>query len=199
MEMAKEVRRSVARDSVISLGLYALPVVLMLASFWWTGQRPWLAGPAKSVLDGATGSWLSFLRPVLTNLSTWGLPALTLGVGVAEFFLGLYDKRWTRNEKLLDVVCFVGSKVLIRPGVVYFTLRLLPVLFAGEKGVFSWVPFWWGFFIIAVADDLTQYWYHRLHHQVPWLWRFHRTHHSAPYMGMSMAGRQNIIDRKSVV
>jgi hypothetical protein len=64
---------------------------------------------------------------------------------------------------------------------------------ADAKDIFGWVPFWWAFLIIAVADDLTQYWYHRLHHQVPWLWRFHRTHHSAPYMGMAMAGRQNII------
>src|SRR6185437_15770940 len=52
---------------------------------------------------------------------------------------------------------------------------------------------WWGCAIIAVADDLTQYWYHRLHHQVPFLWRFHRTHHSAPYMGMAMASRQNLL------
>ena len=185
MEMAKEVRRSVARDGLISLGLYVLPVGLMLLVFALTGQRPWLEGPRVPVL--------TFLGPVLRNLSSWGLPVLTLGVGVAEFFLGLYDKRWTRNERLLDAVCFVGSKVLIRPAVVYFTLRALPVLFPGQQGVFAWVPFWWGFFIIAVADDLTQYWYHRLHHQVPWLWRFHRTHHSAPYMGMSMAGRQNII------
>ena len=57
--------------------------------------------------------------------------------------------------------------------------------------MFGWVPFWWEFFIICVADDLTQYWYHRLHHHIPWLWRFHRTHHSAAYMGMSMASRQN--------
>ena len=47
--------------------------------------------------------------------------------------------------------------------------------------------------IIAIADDLTQYWYHRLHHQLPWLWRFHRIHHSAPYMGMAMASRQNLL------
>jgi len=185
MKMSVTVRRSIGCDGLISLGLYILPVGLMVASFWWTGQRPWLEGPAKPVL--------TFLGPFLRNLSSWGLPLLTLVVGVAEFFLGLYDRRWTRNEKLLDAVCFVASKLVIRPLVVYFTLAALPVLFPGQKGVFAWVPFWWGFFIIAVADDLTQYWYHRLHHQVPWLWRFHRTHHSAPYMGMSMAGRQNII------
>ena len=45
--------------------------------------------------------------------------------------------------------------------------------------------------MLCVADDLTHYWYHRLHHEIPWLWRFHCTHHSAPYMGMSMASRQN--------
>src|SRR6202035_1828819 len=45
--------------------------------------------------------------------------------------------------------------------------------------------------MLGVADDLTHYWYHRLHHEIPWLWRFHCTHHSAPYMGMSMASRQN--------
>jgi sterol desaturase/sphingolipid hydroxylase (fatty acid hydroxylase superfamily) len=199
MEMEKRARGALAgdrslnlgRDGLMSLGLYVLPVGLMLLSFWWTGQRPWLEGPAPSVLSGTAA--LGFLRPVLINLTRWGLPALTLGVGVAEFLLGLYDKRWTRNEKILDAVCFAGSKLFIRPLVVYFTLRALPLLFPGQKGLFGWVPFWWGFFIIAVADDLTQYWYHRLHHQVRWLWRFHRTHHSAPYMGMSMAGRQNII------
>lgn len=167
------------------MGLYLLPLVLLLATCWITGAHPWEHGPAKPVL--------TFLGVFLTNLSTWGLPVLTLALGVVEFFFGLYDRRWTWNEKILDAVCFVAAKVVIRPLMVYFTLLALPRLFPGQKGVFSWVPFWWGFFIIAVADDLTQYWYHRLHHQVPFMWRFHRTHHSAQYMGMSMAGRQNII------
>ncbi len=185
MRLSRETARSIFRDSLISVGLYVLPVVGLLLTCYFTGQRPWLQGPAKPVL--------TFLGPFLKNLTSWGLPALTLAVGVVEFFLGLYDKRWSRNERILDIVCFVASRLVIRPLVVWFTLWALPLLFPGQKGVFSWVPFWWGFFIIAVADDLTQYWYHRLHHQVPWLWRFHRTHHSAPYMGMAMAGRQNII------
>ena len=108
--LSPEAARSITRDAAISVLLYATPVLLLLATCAITGQRPWLAGPAPHVL--------TFLGPFLTNLSTWGLPALTLAVGVAEFFLGLYDKRWTKNEKLLDLVCFVGSKVLIRPAVV---------------------------------------------------------------------------------
>ena len=41
-----------------------------------------------------------------------------------------------------------------------------PTLLPDAKNIFAWVPFWWGFAIIAVGDDLTQYWYHRLHHQL---------------------------------
>ncbi len=136
---------------------------------------------------------IKIVESVFQNLNTWGLSALMVVIGIAEVLLGLYDKRWNRNERVLDLVCFIGPKVVIRPAIVYFTLKLLPVILPGIQNVFAWVPFWWAFFIIAVADDLTQYWYHRLHHQVPFLWRFHRTHHSAPYMGMSMASRQNII------
>jgi Fatty acid hydroxylase superfamily len=72
-------------------------------------------------------------------------------------------------------------------------LKFLPWMLPRWKNAFGWVPFLWGCLITAVADDLTQYWYHRLHHEVPWLWHFHRTHHSASYMGMAMASRQNLI------
>ena len=136
---------------------------------------------------------IKIIESVFQNLNTWGLPVLILVVGVFEFTFGLYDKKWTRNELALDITCFVIPRIVLQPLVVYFSLKMLPVVLPGLKGGFTWVPFWWAFFIIAVADDLTQYWYHRLHHQVPFLWRFHRTHHSAPYMGMSMASRQNVI------
>jgi len=185
MKIKKEIARSIVRDSVLSVLLYALPVVLMLGWFYWSGERPWLVRSPAHVLG--------FLGPVFKNLSSWGLPLLMVIVGVVEWGLGLYRGGWTRNERVLDLVCFAIPKIVVRPAVVYFSLRWLPLLLPSSAGVFAWVPFWWGFFIIAVADDLTQYWYHRLHHQVPFLWRFHRTHHSAPYMGMAMASRQNVI------
>lgn len=179
-------RKKLIRDAAISAGLYLLPVALMFAYFYLTGAKPWTGSHEPTLRVG-------FLTPVFEHLSSWGLPAIMIAVGIAEFALGLYDRHWSRNERWLDIVCFVVPKVVIRPAVVYFTLLVLPALLPGLKNSFSWVPFFWAFLIIAVADDLTQYWYHRLHHQVPWLWRFHRTHHSAPYMGMAMASRQNII------
>jgi sterol desaturase/sphingolipid hydroxylase (fatty acid hydroxylase superfamily) len=142
-------------------------------------------GGRSRTTRGGPWSWLRFDR--------YGLVIFTLALGIVEFALGLYDEHWTKNECILDISCFVLPKIVVGPSVAYFSLKILPLLMPNLRGVFSWVPFLWGCFIIAVSDDLTQYWYHRLHHEIPWLWRFHRTHHSASYMGMAMASRQNLL------
>jgi len=181
--------RKIRRDALISLLLYALPVALMFLVFYISGSRPW-EHTGNAALPFKAPNWL---ESIFKNLNTWGLPLIMVVLGVVEFGVGLYENKWTKNERILDIVCFIAPKLLVRPVIAYFGLKFLPILLPGGKNVFAWIPFWWGCLIIAVADDLTQYWYHRLHHQLPWLWRFHRTHHSAPYMGMAMASRQNII------
>lgn len=185
--------KPIAKNAGISILLYTLPILLMIGVFYLSGQQPWLEAPQTLTLDIAnTDSWLGYITSAFDHIQTWGLAAIVLVLGVAEFSLGLYEEKWTKNERILDVVCYVLPKIIIAPVVAYFSLKFLPVAFPGLLNSFSWIPFWWGFLIIAVADDLTQYWYHRLHHQLPLLWRFHRTHHSAPYMGMAMNSRQNI-------
>jgi sterol desaturase/sphingolipid hydroxylase (fatty acid hydroxylase superfamily) len=188
MRLQKETAIQITKHASISLLLYILPVAFMFATFYFTGARPWLTHHTVAAVKSS-----SFVVSIFQNLATWGLPAIMVVVGIVEFAFGLYENKWNKNEKVLDIVCFVVPKIVIRPAVVYFTLWVLPLILPGYKDAFGWVPFWWAFLIIAVADDLTQYWYHRLHHQVPFLWRFHRTHHSAPYIGMAMASRQNII------
>lgn len=180
MQIEPKVRKSIIRGVALSSVIYTLPVLLMYLTFSLSGQKPW-TNPLSS-----NQMWF------LHRWNDYGVSAFILALGIVEFIFGLYDKeRWDGNEKLTDIVCFAFPLLLLRPFVIYFGLKALPFLLPGYKNAFAWVPFWWGFVILCVADDLTQYWYHRLHHQIPWLWRFHRTHHSAPYMGMSMASRQN--------
>lgn len=189
-------KKKLTKDISISLLLYTLPIVLMLSVFVLSGEHPWKNGipEAASALKKDAGGVVGWITLVFQNMRSWGLTVLVLALGVLELILGLYDEdKWTKNEKTLDIVCFVLPKLVIGPVTAYFSLKLLPHIVPHASNVFAWVPFLWGCLIIAVADDLTQYWYHRLHHQVPFMWRFHRTHHSAPYMGMSMASRQNII------
>ncbi len=185
MKAEKSIINKIVKDVFISMLLYAVPVVLMLITFNITGAKPWETYVHKDVAGN------SFIAEVFHHLTTWGLPLIMLIIGVVEFAYGLYENRWKKNERMLDIVCFVIPKIVVGPSIAYLGLLVLPQVLPNVKGMFEWVPFWWGFFIIAVGDDLTQYWYHRLHHQLPWLWRFHRTHHSAPYMGMAMASRQN--------
>lgn len=187
--MKKKWPINIWRDGLISIFLYILPVIAMFAVFKINGTQPWLHSTETKIPFRLP----YYVEAVFRNIRTWGLPLIVVVLGIVEFSLGLYERKWKKNEAILDIVCFVVPKIIIRPFIVYFSLKLLPVIFPGASNIFGWVPFWWGCLIIAVADDLTQYWYHRLHHQVPWLWRFHRTHHSASYMGMAMASRQNII------
>ena len=180
MRIDAAVRKSIIKGISLSIAIYTLPVILLFTTLQLQAQHPWTNPLSANQL------WL------LHGWNDYGISAFILVLGVVEFLVGLYDReRWTRNEKLTDIVCFAFPLLVLRPFVTYFGLKLLPALLPSYRGIFAWVPFWWGFFIICIADDLTQYWYHRLHHQIPWLWRFHRTHHSAPYMGMSMASRQN--------
>jgi sterol desaturase/sphingolipid hydroxylase (fatty acid hydroxylase superfamily) len=136
---------------------------------------------------------INFTKTIIENLNGFGFPFLVFFIGVLEFSFGLYKGKWPKNERFVDIACFTLPRLVIRPVVAYYGLKFLPTVLPDLKNTFEWVPFFWGCFIIAVADDLTQYWYHRLHHEIPWLWRFHRTHHSASYMGMAMASRQNAI------
>lgn len=182
-----------ARDIAISLFIYALPVIALYCWYYFKGEAPW-SNNVNSVTAIKLIPVFHFIEVIFNNLNTWGLPVLVLIMGIIEFAAGLYDKHWTKNERILDIVCFIVPKIILLPAILaLFNLKVLPLTLLAYKDVFSWVPFVGGFIIIAVADDLTQYWYHRLHHQVPFLWRFHRTHHSAPYMGMAMASRQNVI------
>jgi sterol desaturase/sphingolipid hydroxylase (fatty acid hydroxylase superfamily) len=46
--------------------------------------------------------------------------------------------------------------------------------------------------ILLVADDMTQYWWHRLSH-TRWLYPLHRAHHSAAYMSVRIVYRNNLV------
>jgi sterol desaturase/sphingolipid hydroxylase (fatty acid hydroxylase superfamily) len=192
MALVNTTPKRVTRDIVISLLIYALPIAVLILWFRHTGETPWINN-THAALEAKTPRIFNFIQPAFKNIQSWGFLVLVLVLGAAEFGLGLYDTKWTKKERVIDVICFVAPPLLLTPFIAFFAVKLLPAVLPHLKNTFSWVPFWGAVLLIAIADDLTQYWYHRLHHQLPLLWRFHRTHHSAPYMGMAMASRQNII------
>ncbi len=88
-----------------------------------------------------------FLEAIFKHLSTWGLPVIMVILGVVEFAVGLYENKWTKNERILDIICFIAPKFIIRPLIAYFGLKVLPILLPGGKDAFAWIPFWMGLFL----------------------------------------------------
>lgn len=86
-----------------------------------------------------------------------------------------------------SVMAFGVSAVLVRPAVV----RVMGWSQGRELGLVHLValpPLVRGF-VVFLLLDLTFYYWHRLNHQWPALWRFHNVHHCDPDLGVSTSFR----------
>jgi sterol desaturase/sphingolipid hydroxylase (fatty acid hydroxylase superfamily) len=65
---------------------------------------------------------------------------------------------------------------------------------ARQFGLLHWLSFpgWAGLIAAFLLFDCWMYWWHRLNHRVPLLWRFHRMHHSDPNMDVTTANRFHV-------
>ena len=61
-------------------------------------------------------------------------------------------------------------------------------------GLLNWTncPPLWHAATAVLALDFWTYWWHRLNHRLPFLWRFHRAHHSDSQMDVTTASRFHI-------
>jgi sterol desaturase/sphingolipid hydroxylase (fatty acid hydroxylase superfamily) len=50
------------------------------------------------------------------------------------------------------------------------------------------------FFEIMFVTDFVQYWFHRLFHEIPWLWKFHAVHHLAHKMDWIAGSRMHVFE-----
>lgn len=54
------------------------------------------------------------------------------------------------------------------------------------------LPTWAHVLLAVVLLDLWTYWWHRINHVIPFLWRFHRVHHADAQMDVSTASRFHV-------
>ena len=50
----------------------------------------------------------------------------------------------------------------------------------------------WSWLVLLVAEDCCYYWFHRVHHEVRFLWAVHVNHHSSEHYNLSTALRQTL-------
>lgn len=78
-----------------------------------------------------------------------------------------------------------------QPLVLFCGAALAAWLAPDAQGMLSSWPFLAVFGLFLIFDDLTQYWWHRTSHVVPWLYKLHRPHHNAPYLSIRVVYRNN--------
>ncbi len=116
--------------------------------------------------------------------------ALLLVLGILEALGGLYleDKR-TKNDFTIELLSLVTLPTLIQPGIFLFVLWFMGSLFPGLEDTYIQLAIGWQILAFLILDDLTQYWWHRLSHVSPTMWKLHRPHHVVEEMGVLVTYR----------
>jgi len=121
-----------------------------------------------------------------------------LFVPLERFFPHRADQTVFRPEWQEDMFYYLISSMLVQ---VLTFLTLAPANFvtgavdlSAIRTQVAGLPFAVQVLIIMVVTDFAQYWFHRMFHQVPWLWKFHAVHHSARSMDWLAGARMHIIE-----
>ena len=109
---------------------------------------------------------------------------------LAEIFQGrFFAAEATREDNRLDVAVTLLFP-LISLAVLTASTTLCSWLMPDQRSALADWPVWKMLLILLLADDLTQYFWHRLSHTSV-MWPLHRAHHSAAYMSVRIVYRNN--------
>ena len=112
---------------------------------------------------------------------------------IAEIIFTNFFKK--KNQTTSDgIVEFLSTGLLLfitQPAIIITVSVLGPKFFPQLEGQLSGLNVFAAFGLFLIFDDLTQYWWHRLSHTLPWLYKLHRPHHNAEYMSIRLVYRNN--------
>jgi sterol desaturase/sphingolipid hydroxylase (fatty acid hydroxylase superfamily) len=167
------------------------------------GTTALIVGLAAALLGGAnvqpeeTRTWGIFfgLDFFVVNLLVTGF----MFAPIERVFPHRAEQRLFRIEWREDLFYYLVSSMMVQA---FAFLALAPQAYVNAHtsswGDFRlWVaslPWIVQFLAVIVLSDLFQYWYHRLFHQVPFLWGFHAVHHSAPAMDWLAGARMHFAE-----
>ncbi len=180
--------------SLLSLLLRPRKVLGMSALMIGLGAA--LLGGAK-VQGGDTQGWGLFfgLDFFIVNLLASGFMFAPL----ERFAPHRREQRLFRQEWREDLFYFLVSSMFVQV-LAFLTLAPSQIVNANTsnweafRAAVASLPWVVQFLIVLVASDFLQYWYHRLFHQVPFLWGFHAIHHSARSMDWLAGSRMHLVE-----
>lgn len=127
--------------------------------------------------------------PAGGQVLTWSVPILLVLVAIELIAYarrgGPTAYRWGESLGTLGVVFGRAATGLIKTGI------------AGAATLFLWehrvatVPLdtGWGLLLLFLGVEFAYYWFHRLSHEVRWMWATHAVHHSSEHLTVLAAYR----------
>lgn len=119
---------------------------------------------------------------------------ILLGFAALEVVTARFLQRQTSTWKdvVLDASTSLVLPLVALPAIFAAAPWLAERLVPASEGWLAHLPAWMMFGILLLADDLTQYWWHRLSHS-SWLYPLHRAHHSGRYLSIRVVYRNHLV------
>lgn len=92
----------------------------------------------------------------------------------------------------IEIISGLVLLSITQPGVLLASGWLMSQIFPQHADALIAAPLLLQIGLLLICDDMMQYWWHRLSHTLPWLYKLHRAHHDAPYMSIRIVYRNNI-------
>ena len=120
--------------------------------------------------------------------------SIFVAFALAEFLRSnLFHKAGQRRkDAVVETVSTLTLLVFTQPFVLYCGALLAATLFPDLEGSLASWPILGQIGLFLVLDDMLQYWWHRISHNVKWLYELHRPHHDAEYMSIRIVYRNNL-------
>lgn len=101
-------------------------------------------------------------------------------------------KGQTRSDAIVEIVSTVTLLAITQPLALLGGGYLASLIWPDAANSLAGISIFAGIALFLIFDDLSQYWWHRLSHTVPWLYKLHRPHHNAEYLSIRVVYRNNI-------
>ncbi len=100
--------------------------------------------------------------------------------------------RQTRDDGVVEIVGTTTLILVTQPLVLAAGGLAASFAAPGAAGSLATLPFIAQFGLLLIFDDMMQYWWHRITHNVKWLYNLHRAHHNAEYLSIRIVYRNNV-------
>jgi sterol desaturase/sphingolipid hydroxylase (fatty acid hydroxylase superfamily) len=155
----------------------------------------WTGGVRRHVIGLTFAAALAFAL-VVRGTAVLAIALLFIVFVPLEKLFALRRQRTFRPGLLTDLTHILVNNVLTAVAVIVLVIAAaIPFLWLRRMHLVAGMPAWAAVALAAVVVAVTNYWGHRLTHQVPFLWRFHSVHHSIEQMDWVASGRLHPFDQ----